>query len=272
MCLLSYFPGGIKPDPDALHNGAIFNDDGHGFAIVDRRGSRIIVDRGMNAKEMIDTFVTMRTLYPDGPALFHSRLTTDGLTTLTNCHPFEIGGDSRTVLAHNGIMPLRPSKGDPRSDTRIVAESYIPRAYGTLRRRRARLAFERWMGKWNKAVILTVDPRFRDNGFILNEKEGIWDTSGAWYSNSMFETIYRPQVRAWDDRDEWEPYWTRSPGLTGKCWACQNPVDYRIHGECPKCCVCFDCGEMPDRCQCYVPTRRLDPSPTSTMSDLRSMG
>lgn len=261
MCLLSFFPAGVMPDADALENGAIFNDDGHGYAIVVPSARRIIVDRGMDAKEMIKSFVDARRVFPDGPALFHSRMTTDGVTNLLNCHPFPIGGDCRTVLAHNGIMPLRPSKGDPRSDTRIVAEQHIPRAYGTLRRRRARLAFERWLGSWNKVVILTVDPRYRDHAFILNEDEGIWD-GGTWYSNSMYQD-WRVRTKvppAWLDDDDWTMDVIRTADgnvATGHCWACQAPVDYSL-GECPLCGICFDCGEKPERCLCYVPSRRLD--------------
>lgn len=262
MCLLTYFPEGVMPDAEALQNGALFNDDGHGYAIVDVAGNRIIVDRGMDAKEMIQDFAVMRRAFPDGPALFHSRLATDGLINLLNVHPFPIGGDSRTVLAHNGIMPLRPPKHDPRSDTRVVAEDFVPRAYGTLRRRRARLAFEKWMGIWNKVVILSVDPRFRDHGFILNEDEGHWH-EGIWYSNTMYQgwsPVKYPYT--WSDGDLAVAS-TRAlalmddvPRLTA-CWACQESVDYTL-GECPKCGMCFDCGEMADRCFCYVPSRRLD--------------
>lgn len=267
MCLLTYIPAGIMPDTEALFNGTMINDDGHGYAIVDRAGDRIIVDRGMDAKDMIACFAAKRAQFPDGPALFHSRLATDGATTLTNCHPFDVGGDPRTVLAHNGIMPLRPSKGDFRSDTRIVAESYVPKAYGTLRRRRARLAFQKWMGQWNKVVILTVDPRFRANAFILNEKEGLWD-NGIWYSNDMYKGYYLAPARKGDayglDEDGWgwEPPWITSD-TPDRCWKCGSRVNYKTHGECPDCLVCFDCGEKPDSCLCYVPTRRLD---------LRSMG
>jgi hypothetical protein len=269
VCLLSYFPAGIMPHTDELLNGTIFNDDGHGFAIVDTIGRRIIVDRGMDAKEMVYTFAAVRARYPNGPALFHSRLATDGLTNLLNCHPFDVGGDSRTVLAHNGIMPLRPQKGDPRSDTRIVAESYIPRAYGTLRRRRARLAFERWLTPWNKVVILSVDPRFRDHAFILNEDQGEWTSAGIWYSNDAYKgwshgkysyvwaddgpvpTVLGPRSRARDD------------GELRECWSCRAITDYRL-GECSNCGMCFDCGEFTDFCLCYVPSRRLDQGSSMT--------
>lgn len=261
MCLLTYLPDGILPDTEALTNGTTFNDDGHGYAIVDREGNRIITGRGMEAREMIEEFAVMRAFHPDGPALFHSRLATDGTISLLNCHPFTIGDDPRTVLAHNGIMPIRTPKGDPRSDTRIVAEDHIPRAFGTLRRRRARLAFERWLTTYNKVVILTVDRRFRENGFILNESAGTW-ANGIWYSNDAY-LPYKYEgygvYKATGDR-----LWALGPREVptsakheDPCWHCGYLTDYTLD-ECPRCGTCFDCGEYWNACMCYIPSKAID--------------
>jgi hypothetical protein len=257
MCLLTFFPNGVMPDTDALLNGTFFNDDGHGFAIVDKVSNKIIVERGMDAKEMVYTFAHRRSVMPDGPAMFHSRLATDGLINLLNTHPFPVGGDPRTVLAHNGIMPLRPSKGDPRSDTRIVAEQHIPRAFGTLRRRRARMAFERWMGSWNKAVILTVDSRFRGNAFLLNEKAGIWTEDGIWYSNDAYKPFQpigtiRP-TGGWSWEQDAEPEEGSTMGYI-TCWGCQRKTS-NWFGECVHCGLCFDCNEPAAGCFCWSPAR-----------------
>lgn len=254
MCLLTFFPAGTLPDLEALMNGTTFNDDGHGYAIVDLLGARIITGRGMDAREMVDEFATLRDVYPDGPAMFHSRLATDGYINLLNCHPFVVGNDPRTVLAHNGIMPIRPGKDDPRSDTRYVAESHIPRAFGTLRRRRARLAFERWMGTYNKVVILTVDRRFRENAFILNEKAGTW-VNGIWYSNDGYLPYggYETASRTW----VLGPVNGKPVEESDECWVCGLRTSYRL-SECPKCGVCFDCGEGWQACQCYTPSKALD--------------
>jgi hypothetical protein len=256
MCLLTFCPAGIMPDEDALLHGAVFNDDGHGYAVVDIAGSRIITGRGSDAFEMIEEFSAIRARFLDGPALFHSRYATDGAVNLLNVHPFEVAGDPRTVLAHNGIMPLRPAKGDPRSDTRLVAEKWIPAAYGTLRRRRARVAFERWLTPWNKVVLLTVDRRFRghaedhgDHAFILNESAGTWD-KGIWYSNDGYKP-YRPKMsgivviggRHITDISDRKDF----------CWNCGEATDFRYFSECPNCGTCFDCGERFGSCLCYSP-------------------
>lgn len=265
MCLLTFCPAGIMPDTDALTNGATFNDDGHGYAIVVPEQDRLIIGRGWDAREMIEEFATFREIHPNGPAMFHSRFATDGSVNLLNVHPFTVGGDPRTVLAHNGVMPLRPTKGDLRSDTRIVAEDHIPRAYGTLRRRRARLALERWLTKYNKVVILTVDRRFRENAFILNEQSGTWTKEGIWYSNDGYlphaghgYSLMRTLEGVWALGPPKSNFGTvRAKDKVDICWVCDAETDWSL-GECPRCGVCFDCGEMPANCMCYVPTKVID--------------
>jgi hypothetical protein len=267
MCLLTFLPAGIMPDEDALLYGATYNDDGHGYAVVDVAGDRIVTGRGRDAFEMIEEFSTIREMYLDGPALFHSRYATDGLVSLFNVHPFEVGGDPRTVLAHNGIMPLRPKKDDPRSDTRLVAERWIPTAYGTLRRRRARVAFERWLTPYNKVVLLTVDRRFRghaddhgDHAFILNESSGTWD-SGRWYSNDGYKP-FRLRMSGFvvvggkhtiDDESDRKDF----------CWECGERTNFSYASECARCGLCFDCAESYGHCLCYAPGKG-DPSATVT--------
>lgn len=252
MCLLTFLPPGVMPDPVALLNGAMTNHDGHGFAIVE--GNNLVVRRGMNATELVDAFVHLRHRHPTGPALFHSRFSTHGDTGLDNCHPFPIGGDPRTVLAHNGILPpaVQPAKGDPRSDTRIAAEDFLT-TFGSLRERRNRLRLQRWMGPHNKIVILTVDRRFRQRAYILNEASGIWQ-DGIWYSNHGYLPFERePWPRRTTTRHDWppldDPAWTRD-----RCGWCDSIIDL-TEAACPYCGWCTDCGEEPDNCQCYQPVR-----------------
>jgi glutamine amidotransferase len=268
MCLLTFLPASTQPDTDALHIGAAANNDGHGLAIVaGDRLDELIVHRGMNAKDVIAAFTAARTEHPAGPALFHSRLATHGKTNVDNCHPLVVGGDCRTVLAHNGVLPqaVQPRKGDRRSDTRIAAEDFIP-AFGSLRARRIRLKLARWMTPDNKMVILTVDRRFKQRAYILNEQAGIWD-GGIWYSNTGYRP-YIPHFGLDDDRfddtwyhqydaddeagsraERWD--WQRVPD---RCANCDAIIDVR-DGECPWCGWCLDCGELPDRCFCYTPAQ-----------------
>lgn len=189
MCILTFIPEGVQPDTDALANGADNNPDGHGFAIVDTKQSRIVVRRGMEPNRLIDEFVKMRKTL-DGPALFHSRIATAGLVEKVNCHPFRVGNDPTTVVAHNGILPreAQPAKSDWRSDTRIFAETLLPGRNFDGRRSMKKLAH--WLAG-DKLVILTVNPRWEANAYLVNSSKGEWDVkTGIWYSNQSYRDDY----------------------------------------------------------------------------------
>jgi hypothetical protein len=175
MCILTFVKPGISPDLDALCNGALANPHGHGYAIV--TDDAIAIGRGMNTAAAISEFAQVRARFPDGAALFHSRLATHGPRTVENCHPFLVGGDERTVLAHNGILPdnVHPASGDQRSDTRIAAEDFLPtRPFGSLDSWAGRERLERWLGS-DKMVLLTVDPTYKHSAYLFNEPYGHWD-------------------------------------------------------------------------------------------------
>jgi hypothetical protein len=250
MCLLTFLPAEIQPDPQALSTGTLINDDGHGFAIV--TPDELIIRRGMHAEQMIEAFTAARRARPHGPALFHSRFGTHGRTSLGNCHPFLVGGDARTVIAHNGVLPasVQPQRGDPRSDTRIAAEEYLP-ACGPLRLRRTRLRLQRWMGTDNKIVILTVDRRSTRRAYILNEDAGIWD-DGIWYSNTGYRPPLRPEAvsaRRWESGLLWGCEGGSAP-QGEQCWYCGAST---VDGYCPMCRWCADCEQSAEDCQCYAP-------------------
>ncbi|MGY1898339.1 class II glutamine amidotransferase [Nocardia gipuzkoensis] len=240
MCLLTYIPGNVAPDPVALAIGARANPHGHGFAIVDQR--RILVGRGMNAERVIAEFTKARTEYPEGPALFHSRYATHGSISLANCHPFRLGGDARTVLAHNGTLPKRvyPGAYDPRSDTRIAAEEYLAKQpFGSIDTHRGARGLASWLGS-SKLVILTVDPAYDYHAYLFGEQAGSW-VAGVWYSN----TSYLPPERRWPVR-----------GRRYLCGYCQKLDLHRASRYCRDCGWCFDCETAFPDCSCITSQSR----------------
>lgn len=260
MCMLTYFPPDTMPNTDRLYNGAVTNDDGHGYAIV--AGNEIIVGKSMNARTAIEEFEQARAFAPSGPALFHSRFSTHGVVDESNIHPFSVCNDDRTVLAHNGILPdsCQPRKGDTRSDTRIAAEVFLRKAFGPLYSFKARRRIEKWMGEYNKLVILSTHRAFRQSAYILNEAAGIW-ADGIWYSNSGYlpyryiTKTYAYGGWGWEDGK----YTVRhsadgeDEGTPVKCYACLA-VSSPGMSECVFCGWCFDCqaGSL-GQCECYVP-------------------
>lgn len=282
MCLLTYFPEGKQPNAAALKEASRTNRDGFGYAIVIPEERRILVNKSMDFESMLKAFLADRLFYPNGPALFHHRLATDGVTDTYNVHPFPINNDKRTVMAHNGIFSqCRPGKDDHRSDTRIVAQSFA--RHFKLRSARGRRKFGGWMGKYNKVVILTVDPSYGKHGFIINEDQGIWD-GGIWYSNSSY-VAWVPRVShgGWNYysdgytsthegehgswyKDSTSGVWkwksryassTQSADDARKTWTdcgmcektfCVNPTVYR----CVLCTTCQMCYEGEAHCACWL--------------------
>lgn len=288
MCMLTSFGPGVVTDGEGIFNGALSNDDGHGWAIVVGRGNsrHIQVGHGMRADNVVDDFLAARAKNPNGPALFHSRWATHGEIGEPNCHPFLVGGDPRIVLAHNGILPAKahPLKGDDRSDTRKFAESILPK-WGSLDSRSNRKRIEKWLGH-NKVLVLSVHPNSKHESYLFGEHLGNVDkTEGVWYSNH--DWLWAPKVKApipawnWGHTVGAPEIGTSVPSiLEGTRWddEYQRDQDCRDCGAyasvskallmCRICYTCQDCGGevnmkgLPDpengECSCMIPANLLD--------------
>lgn len=250
MCLLTYVAPNAMPNLSRLRDGCEANPDGFGYAIV--AGSEILVGKGLMYESVLLEFNELRREHPEGPALFHSRIGTHGLNDLDNCHPFYVAKDQRTVLAHNGVLPavVQPKKGDPRSDTRIAAEYWIPRHMGRLSKVGVRRSVERWMGRFNKIVVLTVDPRYRQSAYILNEDAGHWADDDCWYSNSSYMWGGGWQwIKSYTAKlDETTPAILGPPKKEQVCVVC-SAIGW-TGAYCPWCRSCQGCESDRDECVC----------------------
>lgn len=265
MCMLSYIPPGTDIVTEELENGAEANPDGHGWAAVNARRRTISVHRTMDPDEAIETLVAARKRDNSGPALFHSRIATSGLINITGVHPYRVGQDTRTVVGHNGIL-FDPGDSSRKSDTAIFAESVLPR-FGSLDKRKTIRKIEKYIGPFNKLVILTVNPARRAHAYILNEPKGTWSSkSGAWHSNTDYMGWF-PKYRVtgdvqsysslWRDDETETPPWDKKPDNGMSPWACQvcnqwNCVD-KITNICEACRACNDCFAVESLCMCWLP-------------------
>jgi glutamine amidotransferase len=215
MCLLTCFKPGVQPDMVELTRGADHNSDGHGWALI--ADGEILTDRGMDAATVLEQFRLAREAHPDGWAFFHSRIGTAGTMDEFNCHPFPTGPSRRdasplTYVAHNGVLPRssQPGLGDKRSDTHLFADKMLPERFFHLDSPKTRKRLESWLGSFNKIVVLTVDPRYREQFYLFNESQGTWK-GGIWYSNqnhchtySEYSWSYEPSRSGRTTKTWWE--------------------------------------------------------------------
>lgn len=236
MCLLAYFTPGTQPVRAHLEASCLNNPDGFGWAIV-TDSSVILRGHSMDAETAIDDFMAVRKSFPENAALFHARWATHGVVDETNCHPFRVNGRDDTVMGHNGVLSCQPLAGDPRSDSRILADGLLMAQYRHLDSRKTRRRLESWLSG-SKLVILTTDPFYRQQAYILNEDLGEW-VNGIWYSNDS----YLPRQWAMP-RGVTASWWDEWPTAIGgkRDRSDDYPDDYKF--------VCHSCFSAPEECDC----------------------
>ena len=265
MCMLCVVPPNVIPSREKLENSALNNPHGFGFAIVIPSENRIHVERTMNADTSINRFIKMRGLYPEGYALWHARFATHGTTTVDNCHPFKVGKDERSYIAHNGILPIIEPQGDDRSDTRIFAEDLLPAIGGvaSLDNPQVQNLIEDFT-TGSKVCVLTVHPDAKFQCYLFHEEKGWRDDSNVWWSN---DTCYLAKPYTYSGDNKW--YSTQPLGFLTKhepteeinfleCTVCELAVSEDELWEsqlgddyCPQCGSCYQCGTYMSDDLCY---------------------
>ena len=243
MCIICYSPADTIPSEMELVNCNSNNPDGFGWAV--RTPNGIVTGKTMDSDSAINQFLELKSKWIGYDAVYHARITTHGVTALENNHPFYVG-DDRTILVHNGMLPIDVAKGDTRSDTRIFAENVLPsRGLGVLDKPKARRKLEKWM-TGSKMVIMSSRSDLRESSYILNESSGVWD-QGIWFSNSSYTYLNK-----W-----WQNYAVVDPADSLWCIGCETSWDQDSEpaytGICSTCFTCLDCYESRDYCFCYNP-------------------
>lgn len=271
MCLLVLAYPNHTPKKSELNCACEVNPDGFGFAfLID--ATKIITGHSLNKNDAMKRFYKLREKYPEAYALFHARYATTGSIKLENCHPYQIGvGNKKSILAHNGVLPIKPIIGDDRSDTKIFAEDYLTE-FGL-----HNLDDEQFFGEieefcsGSKLVIFTTDEKMKYNVYVINEHLG-HKKNGVWYSNYSYcevkkidtyktKTIYRKNF--WLDSDEPENIST----IKDVCSECFAENDYSAT-LCHLCGACLDCFEPIKNCLCYSPIKNNYSEQTNQWQEL----
>jgi len=252
MCLLSFHDECVVADYDVMAKGAINNPDGFGFAV--HTGDRILRGRGLEFDRVYSDYLT--AMRSGGVSMFHHRWATHGEITTKNCHPFYVGGDSRTLLGHNGILPVSIPVGDKRSDTRLFCDKVLPALGGLVALDGDTLSAE--LSKvvaGNRLVILTTDPKASADWFIIGEASGHW-VGRSWFSNYSYVPYVVPKYQGLYTSTTYGGYDSGySQGVkvySDQCAACWSWLDldseFSELEPCPVCASCVLCGEAFSLC------------------------
>jgi hypothetical protein len=285
MCLLVVCKPNAIPKREELTEGACANPHGFGFAIV--ADSKVIRYRTMSAKKAVSKFLELREQYPSGYAIWHARYATHGVKNEDNCHPYQVGDDTNTFLAHNGVLDTFISKGDKRSDTRVFAEDTLPKLGGVLALEDENIyrMIEGW-ASGSKIAVLTTNPQAQYQLYLINERLGTWDEHGVWWSNSSYKrtvvtprSYYNPAPNpiadtgafADDNFADEQSFYAElqsqldSYAIIDECPMCEALIDIEVSVDyCQYCEACVSCGAHHNDCMCYTPhstkskTRELD--------------
>lgn len=274
MCLLVVCKPNAIPKYEELTEGACANPHGYGFAMI--IDGKIFRYRTMSARKAVSKFIHMRQQNPQGYAIWHARYATHGVRNEDNCHPFQVGDDTDTVLAHNGVLDTFIAKGDKRSDTRVFAEDTLPKLGGVLALEDENIyrMIEGW-ATGSKIAVLTTNPNAQYQMYLINEKLGHWDDNGVWWSNSSYKrsivtkhSYYKAEPKPIasirnDDQFVTEQLYYNELLHTGEyddeliidqCPSCEALIDIDQSAEyCQYCDTCMSCLSTWQDCMCYTP-------------------
>lgn len=262
MCMLCVIPPNTFPSRSKLENSALNNPHGFGYGIAIPSEHRILTFRTMDADECINKFFEDRAKYPEHYAIWHARIATHGSNTLDNCHPFKVGTDAQTYLAHNGIIPVIENPKDDRSDTRIFAEDLLPAIGGV----RALDNPQVWnmlddFTAGSKVAVLTVNPKARHQLYLLHEELGHFDEDGTnvWWSNTSCHLYNYWEKPIAGIAGTASSYLENEEEVWLECGVCDRVVEYwnalvdNSQYFCAQCGSCYECTMTKSDCLCYRP-------------------
>jgi glutamine amidotransferase len=207
--------------------------------------------------------------------MWHARYATHGVKNEYNCHPFQVGDDTQTYLAHNGVLDTFIEKGDKRSDTRVFAEDTLPKLGGVSALNDENIY--RMVTSWasgSKIAILSVNPDAEYQLYLINEKSGTWDDNGVWWSNSSYKRTtydYTPSVRQsnsivgysdddatyWEKQEAYYNMYATDPTIVDMCPMCDAMISLdESETTCEFCASCLSCFQLPMDCDCYDPSNK----------------
>jgi predicted glutamine amidotransferase len=199
MCIIAIKPAGMKmPAGTTIENCWYNNPDGAG--IMYASGGNVHIEKGFMSLKDFKTALKRLEKSIDvtnTPMVFHFRITTHGKTSPGNTHPFPVTEKlpllqmtkfkAPLAVAHNGIINIKPSKGDI-SDTMEYIMTQLAPLYHLKKDFYKQDAGKKLVYNFiqSKMVFLDGAGRIETIGDFIEDKDGML------YSNTSYKarTIY----------------------------------------------------------------------------------
>ena len=248
------------PTRKELEQSCKNNPDGFGWAFVIKTetGRKLEQFKTMEAQVAIDTYKAF--IKDNGKNIlshaFHARIATHGAVNLYGCHPFPVSDDSDSVLIHNGILPINIKKTDPRSDSRIFAEDFLPKVGGVHALADPDIydLMEGFVeGSGSKVVILSTT--LEVPLLILGEDRGAWDKErpNLWFSNNSHRVYPAYGSSSWTTTGVVKSGFDSDTMVRCANWDCRSYV-HMIDEVCKTCNWCQLCEQSDINCLCWGET------------------
>jgi len=252
MCIAIYQSAGCRLPKEQLVQSWTSNPDGAGISYFDENGE-LVIEKDMTLDGILYKYESAVDRYAaTSPFAVHFRIATHGGVTMDNCHPFRVSED--TTLIHNGIIPvLFNSKTDPRSDTRVFVEDYLPRLPANWMDDECLFDMvETYIGA-SKLVILSRAGS--SDYYIANESDGHWSSDKKiWYSNGSYKGskklswVNSNQLSLGCDVSFEEDEYDNA--ILPECYLCGEPAVF--DDTCYSCESCQRCYQEDEHCLCDV--------------------
>jgi hypothetical protein len=154
-----------------------WNNNPHGAGMITIQNNKIVIHKEMNdIKKFIQKYNEVYSEY-GSPIVLHFRVKTHGLTSIENCHPFNV--NENLAFVHNGMID-NVDLCNVKSDTRVFNDTILQNLpHDFIYNESIIQLISNFIG-YSKLIFLNDNCEY----LIINEDLGSWEKCGNWYSNN----------------------------------------------------------------------------------------
>jgi predicted glutamine amidotransferase len=202
-----------------FENSLSNNSDGFGMAWIENGKIKLFKSLSTDSKALYKKYLK-RFENTESPILLHFRISTSGKIDLSNTHPFHVS--ENLVFMHNGIISGLGNALE--NDTRHFNRVYLKHiSENDLLSNNAIQSLISDRIGYSKLVFLNNQGQFS----IINEKLGIWESDGNWYSNNSYS------YGAYSYGDYWESW--KAPKSSKGCKVPKAENESEVYSICSGC-------------------------------------